>query len=103
MNVIKRGSVGEHGLGVKVRWGSVVSRKKGTPKGFWGVAEGLTKFSSPPREKHSLFAVKELTYVLSRRGEEDGSCVRVRRSSLCMDLHSSSNEWFMGQEPGGGL
>jgi hypothetical protein len=60
-NVIKGGGVGEHGLGVKVRWGGVVSREKGTPEGFRGVAEGLTKFSSPLGEKHSLFTAKELT------------------------------------------
>jgi hypothetical protein len=53
--------MGEHGLGVKVRWGGLVSREKGTPEGFRGVAKGLTKFSSPPREKHSLFTAKELT------------------------------------------
>jgi hypothetical protein len=60
-NVIKGGSVGGHDLGVKVRWGGVVSRKKGTPKGLWGVVEDHTKFPSPPAEKHSLFATKELT------------------------------------------
>jgi hypothetical protein len=50
-NIIKGGGMGEHGLGVKVGWGGVVSREKGMPKGFWGVAEGLTKFPSPPRKK----------------------------------------------------
>jgi hypothetical protein len=39
--------MGEHGLGVKVRQGGVVSREKGMPEGFWGVVEGLTKFPSP--------------------------------------------------------
>jgi hypothetical protein len=64
-NVIKGGSVGEHGLGVKVQRGGMVSREKGTPEGFQGVAEGLTKFSSPLGEKCSLFKVKELTVCVA--------------------------------------
>jgi hypothetical protein len=47
-NVIMGGSVGDHSLGVKVKKGDIVSREGGTPKGFWGVAKGLTKFLSPP-------------------------------------------------------
>jgi hypothetical protein len=52
--------MGEHGMGVKVRWGNLVSREKGTPRGFRGVAEDLKKFLSPPKEKHSLFMEEEL-------------------------------------------
>jgi len=57
-------------LRVKVRRIDVVSREKGTPEGFWGMAEGLTKFPSPPREKCSLFAAKEWTiaFVEAREG-----------------------------------
>jgi hypothetical protein len=60
-NVKKRGSVGEHDMGVKVTQGSVVSREKSTPEGFRGVAKGLSKFPSPPREKRSLFLAKKST------------------------------------------
>jgi len=34
-NIIKGSGMGEHGLGVEVRWGSLVFRKEGTPEGFW--------------------------------------------------------------------
>jgi hypothetical protein len=45
MDVIKGSGMGKHGLGVKVRWGGLVSREKGMLKGFWGVAEDLTEIS----------------------------------------------------------
>jgi hypothetical protein len=60
-DVIKGSSMGEHGLGVKVSGVGMVPREKGTPEGFWGVAEGLTNFSSPTREKHLIFTANELT------------------------------------------
>jgi hypothetical protein len=65
-NVIKRDCMGEYGMGTKVERGSVVSREKGMPKGFWGVAKGLTKFTSPLGEKRSLFTAKELTVCFSK-------------------------------------
>jgi hypothetical protein len=50
--------VGEHGMGVKFRWGSMVTMEKGMPEGFRGVAEGLTKFLCPLGDKCSLFVMK---------------------------------------------
>jgi hypothetical protein len=93
--------VGEHGRGVKVKRGDASSREKGTPEGIWGVAEGLTKFLSPLGVKHSLFAAKELTVCFAKA--TGGRCVRMRRSFLWRDFHSSSNQWFMGKELGVGL
>jgi hypothetical protein len=47
----------------------VVSIEKGTPEGFRGVAKGITKFASPPRDKCLLFSTKELTvYFAEERG-----------------------------------
>lgn len=43
----------------------MVPRKKVTPKGFWGMAEGLTEFSSPPRKKYSFF-VTTICFVEAR-------------------------------------
>jgi hypothetical protein len=50
-DIIKGSGMGEHGLGVKVRWGGLMYGKKGMLEGFQGVAKGLTEFSSPPGEK----------------------------------------------------
>jgi hypothetical protein len=68
-NVIKGSSVGEHGLGVKVRRGNLVYRKKGTPKVFWGVAEGLIEFPYRSREKRFLFMTKELMVCVAEERE----------------------------------
>jgi hypothetical protein len=43
-------------------------RKKGTPKGFRGVAKGGTKFMPPLGEEHSLFVTKELTIGFTKAG-----------------------------------
>jgi hypothetical protein len=80
-----------------------MSRKKGTPEGFRGVAEGCAKFTPPLGEEHSLFATKEFTVGFTEAGEDEGLCVRVKWSCLWRILHSSSNQRFMGQEPGVGL
>jgi hypothetical protein len=99
-NVIKGGSVGEHGLGVKVRRGDVVSREKGMPKGFQGVAEGLTKFPSPPREKCSLFAAKELTVCFAEeRGGRWVVCegkTELACGGICIH-HRTSGSWGRNQ------
>jgi hypothetical protein len=42
--------------------------EKGMPEGFRGVAEGLTKFLSPPVEKQSLFTAKELSICFTEVG-----------------------------------
>jgi hypothetical protein len=59
VDIIKGSGMGEHSLGVKVRWGGLVPGKKGTPEAFRGEAKGLKEFPSPLGEKQSLFTVEE--------------------------------------------
>jgi hypothetical protein len=49
-----------------------MSRKKGTPEGFRGVAEGYAKFTPSLGEDHSLFATKELTVGFMKAGGGGG-------------------------------
>jgi hypothetical protein len=60
--------MGEHVLGVNGRWGGMLSREKGTLEGFWGVADDLTKFPSPPGERTFTFYGKGVDNMLYKGG-----------------------------------
>jgi len=60
-NIIKVGSVREHGCTVEVRWKKGASRNDGTPKLFRAVGKERRKFLSSMRDKESLLVTKETT------------------------------------------
>ena len=59
-NIIKVGSVREHGCRDEVRWKRGASRKDGMPQLFRGVGKESRKFSSSMRDKESFLATKEM-------------------------------------------
>ena len=63
-NIIKVGSVREHGRRVEFRWKRGASGKDGTPELFKGVGKESRKFSSSMRDKE-LFLMKNETMVRS--------------------------------------
>lgn len=56
LNIIKVGSVREHGCRVKVKGKRGASRKDGTPELFRGVGKESRKFSSSMRDKELFLA-----------------------------------------------
>ena len=59
-NIIKVGSVREHGCRVEVMWKRGASGKDGTPELFRGVGKESIKFLSSMRDKELFLATKEM-------------------------------------------
>ena len=59
-NIIKVGSVREHGCRVEVRWKRGASRNDGITELFRGVGKERRKFSSSMRDKESFLVMEEM-------------------------------------------
>jgi len=69
-NIIKVGSVREHGCRVEVRWKRGASGKDGTPELFRGVGKESRKLPSSMRDKESFLATEETTIRSFKVGVE---------------------------------
>lgn len=82
-NIIKVGSVREHGGRVEVKWKRGASGKDGMPKLFRGVGKESRKFSSSMGDKESFLVTKE-TPIRSFEVEVEGLRVGERISKFSM-------------------